>query len=1264
MKALCLTAVVAWAALPAIATPANNLPTTPQDGIVATAAETFFKDSCHVGLSMAVYNRGTTRFYNYGTTSKSRPSLPTQRTLYEIGSVTKTFTGVLASKAILDGRMTLDGDFRSYLAEPYPNLELDGKPITLRTLTAHTSGMPRDIPDNSDLFQNPDFDTLPDKLIARERDYDRARYLRELHQVKLAATPGTTFNYSNIGMKLVGFGLEQVYGDSYGQLLNRHITAPLGMKHTALSVRPLDRRYLAQGYGATGRPTPYHLANAGAAGGLYSDTEDMIRYATWHLDESDPLIRQSHTVIAGTLSNYGRGMNWNMATTSDIEGKVWDRKIWQSGGLYGMSSQVILFPDSREAYVLLANDACFKTQSELETIALTVHAALKPAPLPAAWPSQPPADIPFEASQTLTGITFTGRHAQYTTADTWYPSWAADGNLYSPWTDGMVGDIGSGSYKGAEATTGYATITGDDPLHLTITGAGTVTASAAPYGGRYPAGSLVHNGVWYYGTYALDQSPDKKLNWDVLGPFIGFRTSTDNGATWRETRHTPDNPLFPEPARRGSKVKMGVPHFVDFGRNMQYSPDGKAYLVAHGASDPDPQDRDANLSWITADEIYLARVTPDPATIDDASAYEYFTGYDSAGQPLWTHDFTRIKPLLRWNNHMGSVAMTYDAPLGKYLMAITDGTTTVGKFNTYILESAAMTGPWKLVTYMKDFGEQAYFVNFPSKFISPDGKTAWLSYSANFSNLYMGTDFAANPPGSGYQWVLQEVRLTGPEDTLVAAGPNDTVQNDTETAGPSVAVLEQDIAASMPDLLTRYAVPGAAVAVIHDGKVVWTRGFGLSDVAAARPMTVNTAFNAGSISKSPAAWAVMRLAEQGRIDLDAPVDTYLKRWHLPPSDFDNGQVTVRRLLSHTSGISEHDFHGWDPATPLPAITDILSGKTGTGEVRVISQPGAGFRYSGANYMILALLVEDVTSQPFATYTAETVFRPLGMTQTRYGLPGDPVAMATGYDALGNPQPALRYNELAAAGLTTNVHDLAAFAAAALPQEHGPTAGRGVLKPETLAAMETAAPNSRWADADPFGPDPQYGYGYTVRPEQFNGETGIGHGGSNRGWESLYQIIPATGDGIVIMTNSSNGSAVIADVLCLWRRWQATAAPCPQVDIAIPLYAVYKREGVAAAVALYRRLRRDEPAGYDLSLRQLNGMGYQLLRTGDLAGAIEIFKLNVEAWPGEWNVHDSLGEAYAKAGDTANAIASYRTSLRLNPGNDNGRQALKALGAGP
>ena len=398
---------------------------------------------------------------------------------------------------------------------------------------------------------------------------------------------------------------------------------------------------------------------------------------------------------------------------------------------------------------------------------------------PFVWKSDEPNDIPFAKSELFRNIRFTGKSRHYNVGDTFYPSWASDGKMYSPFTDGVTdGVVSSSQIRGfhdenghllidTTSTTGQAIIEGNDPLNLKIKALENHYASSHPYAGRYPCGSLLYNGVWYYGTYCLGPYGSTRYgayvyNWPHLGPFVGFRTSYDFGKTWQDCPHTPDRSIFNECGLGGYPVKIGSPHFVDFGQNMEYSPDGKAYLVAHGSDlkfYPVAIENFAHNSWITGDQIYLIRVTPSPETINDPSAYEFYAGRDGDGNAIWSSKFEDISPLLEWQNNMGCVTVTYNPVLKRYFMAVTDGRTTVSKMNTYILESELLTGEWKLVVYMKDFGEQAYFVNFPSKFISDDGKRMWICYSGNFAVGWNGEEIRSNPPDSAYGMVLQEIEL-------------------------------------------------------------------------------------------------------------------------------------------------------------------------------------------------------------------------------------------------------------------------------------------------------------------------------------------------------------------------------------------------------------------------------------------------------------------------------------------------------------------------
>ncbi|MBT8401121.1 MAG: class A beta-lactamase-related serine hydrolase [Rhodothermia bacterium] len=473
---------------------------------------------------------------------------------------------------------------------------------------------------------------------------------------------------------------------------------------------------------------------------------------------------------------------------------------------------------------------------------------------------------------------------------------------------------------------------------------------------------------------------------------------------------------------------------------------------------------------------------------------------------------------------------------------------------------------------------------------------------------------------------------------------------------PSVAQSDYNghaaaIEAAVPGYLENFLVPGAAVALIEGGEIVYEKGFGMADIAEGKRVTPSTGFNIGSISKTVAAWGVMRLVEEGRIELDAPVQRYLTRWQLPESEYDATGVTVRRLLSHTAGLSLHGYPGFGPDDELPTIEASLSGDTnGSDDVRLIMEPGSQWRYSGGGYTMLQLLVEEVTGRSFADYLLDAVLQPLGMTRSNYTLTPEILAgSAEAYDEFGEPTPNPRFTAQAAAGLHTTVHDLAIFAAAGLSQGRGHDPGRGVLKPETVKLMMTPAPAS----------DSSYGLGYGVSWFE-DGKAVAGHGGANRGWHANFQIVPETGNGIAIVTNGSNGWSVHRQIYCDWVGLQTGRRPKCPVSIRFPIVSKLHAEGVDAAVQHYKDLKAKDFDSYNWNEWALNGIGYLLLGRERPEDALEIFKLNVAEYPEAWNPYDSLGEAYLAIGNEELAIANYEKSLELNPENENAAAVLKRL----
>jgi CubicO group peptidase (beta-lactamase class C family) len=453
------------------------------------------------------------------------------------------------------------------------------------------------------------------------------------------------------------------------------------------------------------------------------------------------------------------------------------------------------------------------------------------------------------------------------------------------------------------------------------------------------------------------------------------------------------------------------------------------------------------------------------------------------------------------------------------------------------------------------------------------------------------------------------------------------------------ALLDEKMPAWLADNLT----PGAAVALVKDGKTAWIAGYGLADVESDRRVTADTAFNIGSISKTVAAWGVMKLVEDERIDLDAPIERYLTRWHLPESEFDLDSVTMRRLLSHTAGLRLHGYPGFLPTEELPSVEQSLSGATnGPGDVRVIMQPGSKWQYSGGGFTIAQLIVEEVTGENFAAFMEQEIFKPLGMTNSYYGWPERISRIAaTPYDEMAQSIPGPRFTALAAAGLQTTASDMAKFVEASLQPK--------VLKEETVRLMQQPANDA----------SPNYGLGYGVNRVGPN-ITVVGHGGSNAGWVADLGMIPASGDGLVVLTNASFGGNVNQLARGAWLGWLTGVTRPTRTAIGPVVISTTLREGVEAAVKRYRRLRKENAEQYFFGEHELNEAGYALLGKERMDDALALFELNVEMFPGAWNPWDSLGEANMKRGNFDRAIECYEKSLELNPENENGAEMLKKL----
>jgi len=335
------------------------------------------------------------------------------------------------------------------------------------------------------------------------------------------------------------------------------------------------------------------------------------------------------------------------------------------------------------------------------------------------------------------------------------------------------------------------------------------------------------------------------------------------------------------------------------------------------------------------------------------------------------------------------------------------------------------------------------------------------------------------------------------------------------------------LSAFITDVMKTHEVPGVSVAVFTNFQIEWAKGFGVASVATRQAVDTLTLFQAASISKSVAAAAALRFVQDGKLDLDKPINTYLTSWKVPDNDLTKGTpVTLRRILSHTAGVSVHGFKGYESSAKVPKVVELLDGKppANSEAVRVTIQPGTKFEYSGGAYTIMQQAMVDVANQPFPEIMQATVLEPSGMHFSTYEqpLPDRLVKFATaGHVAHGALLPGARntYPEMAAAGLWTTPTDLARFAM----EIQRARMGRSTALLSKEAADLMATPEKDIASMKSPGFESWFGHGFEVFLR--NGKSFYGHTGGNEGYRCMLVLIPNSGNGVAVMSNGDVFEAV-------------------------------------------------------------------------------------------------------------------------------------------
>lgn len=338
---------------------------------IQDSGEWFMKGKNINSVSIGVYSAGATFTSHFGELEKGQGNRPTDETIYEIGSVTKTMAGYLVAKAVREGKLKLDTPISSFLDRRYENLAYDGTPITIRHLVTHTSGLPTFLPEAMGAVFADKNPNAPFEYQALERAYSKTAFLEDLETVTLASRPGERPAYSNVGAELIGYILEEVYQKDIETLLEESFWDACGMDNTFIHK---DESQVAQGYWMDNEtPSPNFEYNLwSTSGGVKSSLADIMKYIAFQLHSEDSAVYTSQETLYDIEKGNSVAYFWNVRLDR------YGRSFHHHGGTSGVQNWLFIFPKYDLGISIITNNSDFDTPGRLSKAAKMILREIVP----------------------------------------------------------------------------------------------------------------------------------------------------------------------------------------------------------------------------------------------------------------------------------------------------------------------------------------------------------------------------------------------------------------------------------------------------------------------------------------------------------------------------------------------------------------------------------------------------------------------------------------------------------------------------------------------------------------------------------------------------------------------------------------------------------------------------------------------------------------------------------------------------------------------